>query len=230
MLINQEHTTRKWIRPLRPRPDNGETKEEESFTSNQNKVPSFNHPRSPTKIPLYKRQEIGGNVQTIQSPPFLHCSNKAEKKVRKHKKNGNYFCLLFSLSHCVCVWWGRGTFILFFSLQAVGAKGLHRPLYRPPRRWVHVRRQSGLVPRTSDWVCGGTFIILMNYVFPLQPQLYPTKSIKMSCFTVAFLLDHQPFNHVRIACTYQLHTCTHQLPYPHAVPLFLPTSLRGNSC
>ena len=56
-----------------------------------------------------------------------------------------------------------GRTILFFSLQAIGAKGLHRPLYRPPRRRVHIWRQSGLVPRTSDKVYGGHRVFTANH-------------------------------------------------------------------
>ena len=52
--------------------------------------------------------------------------------------------------------------VYFFSLQAIGAKGLRKPLYRPPRRRVHIWRQSGLVPRTSDKVYGGHRVFTAN--------------------------------------------------------------------
>ena len=42
------------------------------------------------------------------------------------------------------------TNLLFFLPRAIGARGLRRPLYRPTRRRVHIWRQSGLAPRTSD--------------------------------------------------------------------------------
>ena len=57
----------------------------------------------------------------------------------------------------------EGKWFVFFSLQALGARGLHRPLYRPPRRRVHIWRQSGLVPRTSDKVYGGHRVFTANH-------------------------------------------------------------------
>ena len=54
-------------------------------------------------------------------------------------------------------------FLPFFFLQAIGAKGLHKPLYRPPRRKIHIWRQSGLVPRTSDKVYGGHRVFTANH-------------------------------------------------------------------